>query len=146
MLMPAITLCPANNMSMTGWKDGRVALNDGIDNFLEKECNSSGVNDIFECIRTRTYTEEESILRTFQFDGRHDHEVAIWTKAMTVSANGICYTLTYDKPIIRRGGSVRVFLNDTLKYYFTIHDRDFFIANNNPLALSKEFYIIDGEC
>ena len=64
MLLPAITLCPANNRTMTGWKDGRVKLQDGFEKFLEKECNSSTVEELFGCITEKTYTEEESILKT----------------------------------------------------------------------------------
>ena len=60
-LLPAITLCPANNRTMSGWKDGRVELQDGHGNFLERECNSTKVSELFDCIANKTYTEKESV-------------------------------------------------------------------------------------
>ena len=32
-----------------------------------------------------------------------------------------------------------------MKYYLMIHDRDFFVANINALALSKELFTLEGK-
>ena len=148
MLLPAITLCPANNRTMTGWKDGRVQPQDGFENFLEKECNSSTVEELFECITEKTYTEEESILKTTVSTQPLASKVKpvggkelVWTKDLTASLPGNCFTIEYNLPI--GDGYIEVLLNDSMKYYLFIHDRDFFVVNNNTLALSKEFLIID---
>ena len=148
-VMPAITLCPINRSSLTGWKDAKVDLaSHGQNNFLAKECNSTEVSKIYDCIDKKTFTEKESILdTTFQIndtmsDLRNHTNRTDWAKDLTTTLFGNCFTLLNEEHL--PFDSIDVLLNITMKYYFIIHDKDFFVSNVNPLALSKELYKLDG--
>ena len=142
--MPAITLCAINKESLTGWKDGNVDLSDPY-RFLERECNSSSVPEIYECIDDKTYTLNETILASsLETNDQSEGTLPIWTKDLTTTFIGNCYTLSYDGATAPPFNSIMIMLNEAMKYYLLIHDRDFFVININPLALSKETITLDG--
>ena len=146
--MPAITLCPINSSTMTGWKDARVDIaSHGYMHFLERECNSTEASKIYDCIDKKTFTEEESFLNTTfkvkeTMSGFRNHKNSTdWVQDLTTTLLGNCFTLDEEHPPF---DSIKVLLNKNMKYYFLIHDRDFFVSNVNPLALAKELYTLDG--
>ena len=106
------------------------------------------MSQIYDCINKGRYTEEESILETSILDKagmKIDDKELAWTKDIKATILGNCYTLIYKGSTSPPLESIRVILNDTMKYYLLIHDKDFFILNSNILAFSKDYRLLDGK-
>ena len=142
---PAITVCPANSQTMTGWKDSTTDAQEAASrhNFLEEECATASVSDTYECMDNRTYTQKEAIQGSSVFNlGSDSHDLSdAWTKEFTTTYIGNCFSLSSNSS---ENEYIQVVLNPTLKYYLLLHDNDFFVLNNNPLALSKVMFILEG--
>ena len=120
-------------------------MSDGILNFLDRECTSD-VSEIYDCIDNRTYTRDTILSTNIQHKNQpNEKPKSDWIKDLTVPFVGNCYTFTYNGPTVKPFETLIVYLNKSMKYYLSLHDRDFFVISSNPLALSYQLMVLDGK-
>ena len=96
---PAITFCPKSEPKdkksiATGWKNGSQE----ILNVLEAECDEPHTDkDILDCIKTKTYDLNETILSAEKGISNPTDMMAIsnWTWDVSNTIAGRCYTLQW---------------------------------------------------
>ena len=152
---PAVTICPINAESASGWKLDTLDNDPALD-------ICKGEEDMEDCVKMNTFTLEEVVsvngssrltyLRNktdLKEEGEEFINSTLWTSRMTETTNGMCHTLTYDKDIGKR-----TYLQIGLNYNFTavfLHDPKFFVFKDTNVLIpflklndvfNKEFIIL----
>ena len=134
---PTVTVCPANNETMIGYKNSSVRMeNFPGGTFVFKLCKGLTGDDIVHCVENKTFGFSEVIKMAskglLSFEGQFT-DPRFWSPEFSWSAAGICYQLEANVTlgITKTLDVLRVVLN-TSKSSIYIHDPNFFLASNNP--------------
>ena len=135
---PSITI-QASTDSNYGWKS---SIN--FSGVIEGKCGQAG--SIKECILNETYSQEESIheSKVGWFSNKSLLSPEFWREDFTSAIHGRTYTLKINKTI---GPDMTDFVfllfSPTLKISIWLHDENFFLLNENPVALPSLYKKFD---
>ena len=151
-MAPAVTLS-ATKQSILGWK----TLNQssiGFQHFdLFDHCNSINMTDIETCVLNDTfsktdflYTARLGFTEQTTRDLLDESSSLFWTEDFTIPFLGRHFTLKPSVTIYKNDSDVIAFYIDAgFSYSVLIHDENFFVFNQNPLALPTRDWVIQGQ-
>ena len=136
-LAPAVTVCAQNpGLSVIEYS-----------NALHKYCANE--LDIRMCIDNATFTFHTTILNArkgYNPSGPSLMDPSLWIPEVNLPAIGKCFTLNTSMTLERDflTGTLRIELFKDLKYYFYVHDIDYYTQNQNPYGIPLNFMSIQA--
>ena len=151
-MAPAVTLS-ATKQSILGWK----TLNESSINFedfdLFDHCNSLNMTDIETCVVNDTFSKTDFLFaarlgfteQTTTRDFLDESSSSFWTEDFTIPFLGRHFTLKPSVTISKNHSDVIAFYIDAGFSHVQLHDENFFVFNQNPLALPTRDWLIKGQ-
>ena len=134
---PYLTFFVQNPVHKTGWKKRLVGSNGT--SVINSYCQGLEGEQIYICIRNKTYTFEEGIkdillgstARRSLLGDRN------WNSDFQITPKGQSYTIQIPRKLTPNyfKDQIIIELNKSLNYIIYIHDKDFYISNENPYGL-----------
>ena len=153
---PAVTFSAAKS-SILGWKtlnESSIGF-DGFKSFdLLDHCNSMNMTDLKSCVLDDTFNLTDFLKtarlgfteQTITKDFLDASSSSFWTEDFTIPSLGRHFTLKPSVTISKKVSDVIAFHMDAnFSYSVLIHDENFFVFNQNPLALPTRVWLIKGE-
>ena len=135
---PSITILVKNPIHKNGWKEAIQGSDET--NIIRSYCQGLEGDKIVDCIKKKTNTIKEGIKDAFLGYTVHQSltEETHWKTDFTFPTQGQSYTLHIPRKLTPNyiTDQLMIMFNYSLIYTIYIHDKDFFILNDNPYGLS----------
>ena len=140
---PAVTICPGNPFTDTGFPRN-VSIDKG--SILEGLCKN--VTDVAQCLESESYILKNHVNVTMGFsDTQSLMNTDFWTSDISFMTYGRCHTLQspFTMSVMYTTDALRIQLDDKIKYYIFVHDINYFVINVNPFAIPLDTLSIEKE-
>ena len=133
---PAITVFARHQK--IGWKSRPPEVT-GTKDILKHQCNSTGTF-LVECIKEKTFELGEAIEDAYLWYSAKETtslmDPRFWTTHFTSMKFGRGYTLRFGWNSSADYDQIYLLLSHSMEYTIFIHDHEYFLVSENPLALS----------
>ena len=142
---PTITVVAASPQTKYGWLDPTLSYMPAEDSVIERQCGQT-TTTIEQCIRQKTFSRGDLLVKVdIGFPVHKSMEGnGVWRTGWSNSYYGRTYTIDFSwNSTGHEYDQINFFLNYNLEHKIFIHDRDYFLANENPFGLPSMFLTIN---